>query len=419
MAMSQQYMNALARRLREGTLEGQALQNAQINWDRGAFSPEQMQTLSGQGMFNLTEPDPMQPAPPQTAQGYLDHIGWDGTTDRFGRNANTIAFDQGEYGVTLHDGISASRDELRTLNNAMNQWASDQMGPVVVPDMNGMGRDGRQRNPDNVDDFGSMLLAPPEDFDPVYNRPDAGGGNPGMGGPVDSSWDWARVNQTPTGGFGDYFYNYDASERYSPGRDATWGSENFPGDNRDFYQNQFGNLLRQEQNFQEAQRQAAALRQEAMDQPAPALDNSWDWAYGGQGLPEVVVSDGYDPVGESAPDWILNPAYDIPDGVTNQGLTSLLAPYMSQKSQDVWRQHWANPNTNRDGTFLGGAGSPEVVRDAWFADQGGAGAPKGSFRDAINELLDLTYVNQNTLYGVNTPQVAVGYANPIPQGGTS
>lgn len=149
----------------------------------------------------------------------------------------------------------------------------------------------------------------------------SGGGVGGGGGVVDDpyaglnpreyNWDWGRFGtQTDEGGFGQYFEPYDASARYSPGEDATWGSDRFPGSNRDFYQNQFGNLLRQEQTYRRRQeeaaraaRQAQMIRQgvrpegmssedfaqerQAITQPEP-----WSWLEGG--LPEVdVLESGY------------------------------------------------------------------------------------------------------------------------------
>lgn len=106
--------------------------------------------------------------------------------------------------------------------------------------------------------------------------------------PRDMDWDWGRFGvQTDTGGFGQYFPNYDSSARYTPGKDSPWGSDRFPGNNRDFYQNQFGNLLRQEQGFQKAQRQSAARQEEARANPLESMPLDWSWTE----LPEVDVMD--------------------------------------------------------------------------------------------------------------------------------
>jgi len=142
-------------------------------------------------------------------------------------------------------------------------------GEVIVPPR-------YPNDPETVIDWN-----PGEKFTPVGG----GGEAPSM------DWDWGRFGtQTDTGGFGQYFPNYDASARYSPGEGATWGSDQFPGDNRDFYQNQFGNLIRQSQGFQRNQVMANRLRQEAAENPMQAMPTDWSWTT----LPEVeIMESGY------------------------------------------------------------------------------------------------------------------------------
>jgi len=182
-----------------------------------------------------------------------------------------------------------------------------------------------------------------------------------------------------------------------------------PGSRNDpFYTDQFNRLAAQNYDFQNQQALAREMRENA--EPSTGMpDDPWAWVEGG--LPDVTVSDGFTPAVGQEPSWGLNEALGVSSGMTNFELTNALMPQFSQKSQDVWRQHWANPDTNREGTFWTGAGSPDAVRDAWFGQEN---APKGSFRDAINEMLDLAYVNQTTAYGGdNVPVVAPGYAQPV------
>ncbi len=133
------------------------------------------------------------------------------------------------------------------------------------------------------------VFVPPVEWDTGQSmRPD----NPAdfAPNPSDMDWDWGRFGtQTDTGGFGQYFDQYDASARYSPGKDASWGSDRFPGDNEAFYQNQFGNLIRGEQGFQAAQRMAAQRMRNAQENPLEAPPMDWSWIEGG--LPEVELMD--------------------------------------------------------------------------------------------------------------------------------
>ena len=76
-----------------------------------------------------------------------------------------------------------------------------------------------------------------------------------------------------------------AFDRYVPGEESPWGAPNVSGGNKEFYRNQFMNLLSDEQNFRDRQRQSSEIRDNA--QPLTNSKPDWSWVEGG--LPEVVV----------------------------------------------------------------------------------------------------------------------------------
>lgn len=118
-------------------------------------------------------------------------------------------------------------------------------------------------------------------------------GNP----PPDTSWDWDYFRDKAGGDrqWGGYDVDYQAFERYQPGMDSPWGMPNIEGNNNDFYQQQFVNLLRDEQGFDARQREAQRRQQEAYENPYEAIEMDWSWANNGQGLPEVIMGTGQIP----------------------------------------------------------------------------------------------------------------------------
>jgi hypothetical protein len=126
---------------------------------------------------------------------------------------------------------------------------------------------------------------PPPDGDGTFVK-----GNP----PADTTWDWDYFREKAGGDrmWGGYDVDYQAFERYQPGMDSPWGMNNIEGNNFDFYQQQFVNLLRDEQGFDARQRESQRRAQDAYDNPYEAIEMDWSWANNGQGLPEVSVSTG-------------------------------------------------------------------------------------------------------------------------------
>ena len=182
-------------------------------------------------------------------------------------------------------------------------WDKAQRGGGVTPDMNGMGDDGSQRNPWNTaahdpDDASSWQGSSTHDRDgnPIveWNIGQSIVADSPMEGGQAAGWNWDDFEPGAPSleGGGGYDPNDYAFDRYVPGQESPWGVPDVEGGNKDFYRNQFMNLLSQEQGFREQQRTAQLLRDEAATNPSQGVQTDWSWIEGG--LPEVdVMESGY------------------------------------------------------------------------------------------------------------------------------
>jgi len=106
-------------------------------------------------------------------------------------------------------------------------------------------------------------------------------------------WDWSYF--APKGydndGWGGYDRNYEAFEQYAPSGDSPWGNPSANNGNQNFYQQQFANMLRNEQGFQSLQRESQEAQQAALDTPFEPIIADWSWANNGAGLPEIEMMD--------------------------------------------------------------------------------------------------------------------------------
>tara|TARA_R110001592_G_scaffold109781_1_gene305726 strand:+ start:1262 stop:2731 length:1470 start_codon:yes stop_codon:yes gene_type:complete len=222
----------------------------------------------------------------------------------------------------------------------------------------------------NDGDNGSIVVALPPNNPPttptnnlpVYVEPPGYGNVPPPTGdgtfvegnpPPDTSWDWDYFRDKAVGDrqWGGYDVDYQAFERYQPGMDSPWGMPNIEGNNNDFYQQQFVNLLRDEQGFDARQREAQRRQQEAYENPYEAIEMDWSWANNGQGLPEIVMGTGV----QAEKQYNLSNNFSTDSSnidVLNQlrGLDSF-DNESDQQNFDNWlspfegQEQWANDNT--------------------------------------------------------------------------
>ena len=153
---------------------------------------------------------------------------------------------------------------------------------------------------------------PNEPWDPG----DSVTGTPPFGyeGGYDWNWDDFQPGAPSLDGGGGYDPNDYAFDRYVPGQESPWGIPDIEGGNKDFYRNQFINLLKDEQNFQ-ARQDMARTNRDIMDavkyggdKPEGMSDEEWaswgdymapqamDWSWlegGAESLQPELMENGY------------------------------------------------------------------------------------------------------------------------------
>ncbi len=185
-------------------------------------------------------------------------------------------------------------------------------------------------------------------------------GNP----PADTSWNWDYFTERAPGdgAWGGYDTDYQAYERYQPGQESPWGMPDIEGGNKEFYQQQFANLLREEQGYRNRQREAQAARQASLANPSQpvAEGDMWSWAYGGQGLPEIQQGGG--PIEQS---YALTSGYGfVPGETTNREVLNKLSTLPALDDEASWFNELASePGADQwlDQTNWAAAGDPNTL----------------------------------------------------------
>ena len=242
-------------------------------------------------------------------------------------------------------------------------------------------------------------------------QPDGDGEFVEGGPPVDTSWDWSFFRDRAPGErqWGGYDEDYQAFERYVPGMESPWGLPNVEGGNKDFYQQQFLNQLRDEQGYQNRERAAQMRRQEALNAEPQDIsgEDMWSWAYGGQGLPDVTMG-----TGQSQPaGYDLNKAFQSGQATNADILRWAAGNESFGKDQRHWySKHLANPDAQQgmDSTYWSSAGDPNTLIGNLPTDN------TVLSRQNQRYMTDLF----NTLYnpGAQGPMAPVNYASPVQWG---
>ena len=275
-------------------------------------------------------------------------------------------------------------------------------GPGVVDPMTGLsrppgpaGQPGSSVPPTNT---GGDLSTGPGVVDPTtgQSRPPSQPGQPGSSVP-------------PTSGPAPVEPGAGLDWNYYPGEGATWNIDGASG-NREFYARQFNNLLG-ETHYNRQQQLAAALRAE--NQPAPEQpQNDWSWAFGGQGLPQVLVAEGVD-------DQNPGSTYQLREGIipgvtTNSQIANLIASQglIGEKDKELFEQHWNEPTATPDAVNWSQFVSPQQATS-------GIGSPiSANWSNALTGVLNNMFIRSDLApsYG---PKAAAGYALPATWGGSS
>jgi hypothetical protein len=220
---------------------------------------------------------------------------------------------------------------------------------------------------------------------------------PGVPGSPNSpiNWDWSYWDPNsdtgaPPYGGGAYDPNDYAFERYVPGQESPWGIPEVAGGNRDFYRNQFLNLLRDEQNFRDRQRGADEARQDAFENPLEAAPVDWSWA----NLPDVEVAGA--PTYSTA-SWIT------PGETTFEEIVRHYRPSFSDEGQAFWGRVLEDEGNNLASTHW----STQTDPNRMIGNLNNSGANRQHYIDLINKAFSPT--GQTVSQG----GVPEGYALPI------
>ena len=311
-----------------------------------------------------------------------DTSGWDFAKKQKFKDLNNLGYYEYEPGVQVY-GIRPSVTYQDPQGEGEVRAGIDPWRPQVDTGELALGLGDEKANSTNTPS--------PAPGQPIYGDPLTDPFSPGYQGPpawqvaedVNTSWNFTNPDRTaPDRGY--EFYE----GGYSPGTGSPWGTPaGGTGGNEEFYQKQFGNLLRQDQAYQGA----AQAAREAAAQPQPEADPfSWDQVSGYLG-PEAWYmrpdKDGNTPyVPGSQPgggEWGFNPDYSFQRGMTNQEILSQLGNIWTPTENEFWQQHASNSPNFNDSMFIASFTNPTDYMNALRANNPGAG---GQYIDNFQKL---------------------------------
>ena len=242
---------------------------------------------------------------------------------------------------------------------------------------------------------------------PVPDTDFAGGMPGGVTQRNDGSWDWSGFG---SGG------NSGAVTGVDPGYQSTdWGGQESPwqggGQNQDFYNQQFGQLLGQGKDFQQQQQQAEAMRQQTSANPPSAPNYEDMWA--GMGVtPSQAVQGGPD-----------NPyTWDLMSGAeagqtTNRDLVNMVGGQdgFSQKEMGYWDDFWkADQSVDAQGRSVGDRTNWSSFGDPTSGISNIDPGLNEGWQDRFSTLFNTIYNRSDlTTPEGGGPTAAPGYALPV------
>ena len=221
-------------------------------------------------------------------------------------------------------------------------------------------------------------------------------------GNTDTSWDWSQGGDDPwafTGIGGPAAVpDYDFGNR--PGMGSPWGQTG-SGGNQEFYSRQLGNLLSQQDAYQQAEQEAAQRRTQGLS--GAFEGDPWAWAYGGKGLPTVQTVGG---TADSPTVYQLRGGI-IPGQTTNAEIMRMAQTAGIVPVHENYPIRDDDASWNSSGTTWSEASNPQQLFGliASNADQ--------NWRDALRGGMNYAFRNQalETPSG-GGPTAAPGYALP-------
>jgi hypothetical protein len=265
--------------------------------------------------------------------------------------------------------------------------------------------------PDEWDGPTIGTVDPLDPFDPTTKPPERW---TGAGDQADKSWKWDYFQPKNEGdsGWGGYDEDYNVFERYQPGADSPWGNPQGEGGNKEFYQQQFGNQLRDEQGYQSRERAAQQRRLRAISDDNQArrdgegtyspdfFSNMWE----SMGVTPNAVSGGDSNEGEGGSGF--NPNYNLGKGSTNAEIIAGMGNIWTEGENQQWTD-WSSASPEfGESQYWGSFDNPQDYMAAFTKNNPGVQA-------------NWTDINQKMANNLWSPAggamsgVPAGYASPI------
>ena len=214
------------------------------------------------------------------------------------------------------------------------------------------------------------------------------------------------------GGYEPGMYSYD---NYVPGQESPWGIPDVSGGNKDFYRNQFINLLKDEQGFQKQQETAAKRRQHAIQNPLERSKLDWAWLDDPSKLYATASPGPEGSEGVNGTGYKYNPNLTINRGeTTNEALVSQMigAGLLNAEEADFFSRHFAGI----EGQERAKATNYGVSKDYDAAQRqiASIGSAEPGTIDALTKVFNNIWTN--TKYSSpdgGGPSTPAGYANPM------
>jgi len=196
----------------------------------------------------------------------------------------------------------------------------------------------------------------------------------------------------------------------------SWNAFNNQDTDNSFYESQLQSLINQDSEYRQNANEAKAIREtaaNASNTPFVSSIDNWDWAYGGQGIPEVQTTPFDSPEGGASS------SYTLGYGLNNE--SSNLDIMNATKGLDAFDNE-LDQQKFRDWSATTGEGDPSTMFD-WanitnpeeytlgLSDEQLAPDNKAWFNKILNSIYTSDALPNAAPAGYANPSVS-GYANP-------
>jgi len=237
----------------------------------------------------------------------------------------------------------------------------------------------------------------------------------GQGSRPNWNWDFFQPKSPGAGEWGGYDQDYGVFSRYQPGQESPWGMPDIEGGNKEFYQQQFNNLLRDEQGFRNQQRAAALRGVVSENQRQADFDNGVgpgnDPEFFDKMWEDMDITPNKAVFGDPDAPLVYTPREGITKGMNNVDFFNIASQYagFTPEELDDWQRFFKEGDSTREGSGWSRFDSPEEAIRETIPQ---AMSPEWS--DRVSQLLRSAYTrNDLTTPKGGGPTAAPGYALPV------